>query len=154
MSPKWPAVERRHGGIQLPGDGAHRGGTDRPAQDGQQGGRHLAGREAEQKAGEDHAIDVLGAPRIGTHDLERAEGPGTRHRQLEVAELGQQVAVITAVAAIRLAELGHTREMLVDQLVHPALEELGHGLPGATAIVLAPFDIFGLHRLHHPTRGW
>src|SRR5919106_1005797 len=94
------------------------------------------------------------APGVGPHHLERAEGPRARHRQLDVAELGEQVTAIAAVAAISLAQLGHALEVVVDQLVHPAAQQLRDRVPGALAIVRAPFDPFGLHGLHHPERGW
>jgi hypothetical protein len=48
---------------------------------------------------------------------------------------GEQVTAIAAVAPIGLAELGHALEMLIDQLVHPAFEQLGERLPGSAAIV-------------------
>jgi hypothetical protein len=147
-------VEGGHGGIELPGHGAHRGGADRPAQDGQKGDRHLAGREAEQKAGEDHAIDILGAPGIRPHHLEGAEGAGARHVQLDHAELGEQPARVAAVATVGLDELRHALEVLVDQLVHPALEQLGERLAGGGSIILAPFDVLRLHGLHHRKCCW
>ena len=75
-------------------------------------------------------------------------------RQLEVAELGQQPAAIAAVAAIALAELGHALEVLVDQLVHPAFEDLGERLAGGGPIILAPLDLLGLHGLHHRECSW
>jgi hypothetical protein len=106
------------------------------------------------KAGQDHTIDIFGAPGVGPHHRERAEGPGAWHRQLDGAELGQQPAAIAAVAAIGLAKLGHALEVLVDQLVHPAFKQLGERLPGSAAIVLAPFEAFHLHSLHHLKRGW
>jgi hypothetical protein len=142
-------VEGGDRGIELPGHGAHRGGTDRAAEDRQERDGHLAGREAEQKAGEDHAVDVFGAPGIGPHHLECAEAAGTRHGQLDVAELGQQPAVIAAVAAVGLAKLRHALEVLVDQLLHPTFEQLGQRVAGTGAIILAPFHAFGLHRLQH-----
>jgi hypothetical protein len=148
------AMEGGDGGIELPGHGAHRGGTDRAAEDRQERDRHLAGREAEQEAGEDHAIDVLGPPRIGPHHLEGAEGPGARHRQLKIAELGQQPAAIAAVAAIGPAKLGHALEVLVEQLVHAAFEQLGERVPGGGPVILAPFRALGLHRLHHRECCW
>jgi hypothetical protein len=147
-------MERGHGSIELPGHGTHGRRADRPAQDRQQSDCHLAGREAEQEAGEDHAVDVLGAPRIGPHHLERAERPGARHVQLDHAELGEQPAAIAAGAAVGLAEFRHALEVLVDQLVHAAFEQLGERIAGALAIVLAPFEAFSLHGLHHAKRCW
>jgi hypothetical protein len=120
----------------------------------QQRARHLAGREAEQKTGEDHAVDILGAPGIGPHHRERAEGPGARHGQLDIAEFGEQVAAIAAVASVGRAELGHALEVLIDQLAHPAFEQLGERMAGPGPIILAPFRALGLHGLHHPKRGW
>jgi hypothetical protein len=96
----------------------------------------------------------LGAPGAPPHDPKRAEGPGKRHGQLEIAELGEQVAAIAAVAPIRLTELGHPLEVLIDRLAHPAFERLDQRLAGAGAIVLALFEAFNLHGLHHPKRGW
>ena len=141
-------------GIELLGHGAHRGGTDRPAQDGQQGDRDLAGRQAEQEAGEDHAVDVLGAPGVGPHHPEGAEGAGARHVELDHAELGEQPTRVAAVAPVGMAELGHALEVLVDQLVHAAAQQLCDRLTGALPIVLAPFDALGLDGLHHPKRAW
>jgi len=48
------------------------------------------------------------------------------------------VAAIAAVASIGLAELGQALEVLIDQRVHPAFEELDQGLPCAVAIVFSP----------------
>jgi hypothetical protein len=42
----------------------------------------------------------------------------------------------------------------VDQLVHPAFEDLGERLAGGGPIILAPFHVLGLHGLHHPKRCW
>jgi hypothetical protein len=67
---------------------------------------------------------------------------GCAARQLEVAEIGQEVTVIAAVAPIGLAELGHGLEVLADH--RPcALESsttAGESLPG----VRAPFAALGL----------
>jgi hypothetical protein len=142
-------VERCDRAIQLLGHGAHGGGTDRPAEHRQQGSRDLAGREPEHEAGEDHAIDVLGAPDVGLDHLERAEAPGARHVELDHAELNEQPARVTAVAPVGPAELGHALEVLVDQLAHPAFQQLGERVAGTGAIILTPFHAFGLHGLHH-----
>jgi hypothetical protein len=147
-------VEGGDRSIKLLCYGAHRGGADRPAQDGQQGARDLAGREAEQEAGEDQAIDVLGAPGVGPHHLERAERARARHVQLDGAELGQQPARVAAVAPVGLAELGHALELGVDQLVHAAFEQRGERIAGGGPVILAQFDVLGLHGLHHRERGW
>jgi hypothetical protein len=77
-----------------------------------------------------------------------------RHRQFEVAELGEQPARVAAVAPVGLAERGHALEVLVDHLVHPSTQQLCDSLTGALPIVLTPFDAFGLHGLHHSKRGW
>ena len=52
-------------------------------------GPGLEGNQLAVDRGEDHAVDVRGAARVGTHDRDRAETPGARHRQLDVAQLGQ-----------------------------------------------------------------
>jgi hypothetical protein len=44
--------------------------------------------------------------------------------------------------------------VLVDQLAHPAFQQLGERVSGTGAIILAPFHALRLHRLHHPKRGW
>ena len=147
-------MERGHGGTELLGHGAHRPRADRPAEHWQQRHGHLAGREAEQEAGEDHAVDVLGAPRVGADHLERAEGARARHVELDHAELGQQPAGVTAVAPVGLAGLGHARQVAIDRLGHPTFEQLGERLAGGGPIVLAPFHAFRLHGLHHPKPGW
>jgi hypothetical protein len=72
--------------------------------------------------------------------------------EFDVAELGQQMAVIAAVASISPAKLGHALEVVVDQLVHPAAQQLRNRLARALAIVLAPFNVLCLHGLHHPKR--
>jgi hypothetical protein len=145
-------MEGGDGGIELPGDGAHGGRADRPAEDWQQRDRHLAGRQPEHEARQDHAVDVLRPPGVGLHHLERAEGPGARHRQLDGAELGQQPAAITAVAAVGLAKRRNALEVLVDQLVRAAFEQLGARVAGTGAIVLAPFHALGPHGLQHGKR--
>jgi len=123
--------------------------ADRPAEDRQQRDRHLAGREPEQEAGEDHAIDVPGAPGVGADDLERAEGAGARHVQLDHPELGEQPARVSAVAAIGMAELRHALEMAIDQLAPAAFQQLGKRLPRRSTIIPAPFHAFGLDGLQH-----
>jgi hypothetical protein len=147
-------VEAGDCSIELLCYSAHRGRAERAAEHRQERGGHLAGREAEHEAGEDHAIDVSGPPSVGPHHLERAEAPGARHRQLDGAEFGQQPAAIAAVAAVGLTELRHALEVLVDQLAHAAFEQLGERMASGAAIVLAPFHAVGLHGLHHPKRGW
>jgi hypothetical protein len=64
------------------------------------------------------------------------------------------LAAIAAVASVSFAELGHALEVLVDQLAHPAFEELGERVASTGAIILAPFDALCLHGLHHPKRSW
>jgi hypothetical protein len=39
--------------------------------------------------------------------------------------------------------------VVVDQLVHAAFEQLGEGVAGTGAILLAPFHACGLHCLQH-----
>ena len=91
----------------------------------------------------------MGAPGVGAHHLERAEGPGAWHGEFEVAELGQQVAAIAAIASVSFAELGHALEVLIDQLAPPTFQRLGARLPGTGAIILAPVHALRLHGLQH-----
>ena len=64
--------------------------------------------------------------RIGTHHADRRKPPSARHRQLDLAELGQQMAPIGAVAPVSLIEQGHPIEMLIDRLRHLALQNGGN----------------------------
>jgi hypothetical protein len=112
-------MERGHGGIELFGHLAHGGRTARPAEDREQRCCHFAGGQPQDETRQDHAVDVVGAPGVGAHHLERAEGPGAWHGEFEVAELGQQVAAIAAIASVSFAELGHALEVLIDQLAPP-----------------------------------
>lgn len=85
-------MERRDGGIELLGDLADRAGADPPAQHGQERGSHLAGTEPEHKAGQDHAIDMAGAPGISAHHRERAVALGARNLKLDVPQPSQEIA--------------------------------------------------------------
>lgn len=69
--------------------------------------------------------------------------------ELDVAELGEQVPAIAAIAPVGLAELGQALEALIEQLLHPTFEQLGERVAGTGAIILAPFHACGLHRLQH-----
>jgi hypothetical protein len=75
----------------------------------------------------------------------RVRGTGA----LDVAELGEQPAPVAAVTAVGLAKLRHALELLVDQRIHAALEQLGQRLTRRLTIVLTPLDILGLHGLQH-----
>jgi hypothetical protein len=44
--------------------------------------------------------------------------------------------------------------VLVDQLAHPAFQQLGERVAGADAIILAPFHALGPHGLHHLKGNW
>jgi ABC-type methionine transport system permease subunit len=92
-----------------------------------------------------------GMASVGKGQFEAARAIGLGYWRMMVAELGQQVAALAAVAAVRFAELGHAK-VLIDQLAHAAFEQLDQSLAGGTAIVLARFDAFGRHRLHHRER--
>ena len=150
-----PAVEGGDRGIELPGHGAHRGRADRPAEDRQQRDRHLAGREAEHEAGEDHAVDVLGAPGIGAHHPERAEGPRARHRQLDDRRARSAASGDSSRCADRP---GRARPCArgarsISWPIRPSSSSAS-AWRAAGAVVLAPFDALGLHGLHHRKRGW
>jgi hypothetical protein len=95
---------------------------------------------------------VAGAPGIGAQHGQRAVAPGARHLELDVAQLGQQVAAIGAVAPVRLLARGHLIQVVVDRRRHAAGQDALQGIAGRPAVVLAPLDPFGLHGLHHPER--
>ncbi len=147
-----PGMKRGHRGIQCLGHPAHGAGTDRLAQHRQQRLGHLAGRQTQQKAGQDHAIDMLGPPGIGLHHGDRIEPPGARHLQLDPAELGQQVAHITAIAPISRPGGGDLRQVPIDPQGHLPLQDLGQRQPAGRAIILAPIVALQLHCLDHLER--
>jgi hypothetical protein len=71
-----------------------------------------SGKRSRGRAGsEDHAIDILGA--------------------LDLPEPGEQLTALTTIAPIGPAELGHELEVLIDQLVHAAAQQLCDRLTGA-----------------------
>ena len=141
-------MKGRHHRIELFGNRAHSGRADRPSEDRQQRLADFAHRKPQHKARQDHAVDLLGTPRIGTHHPNRRKPPGTRHRQLDVAKFGQQMASIRAIAPVGLVERGHLIEMTVDRLRHLALQDRRDRLPAETPVALAPFQPLRLHRLH------
>ena len=147
-----PLVEGGHGGIELLGHPADRARADRLPKDRQQRPGHLARRQAEHEAGEDQAIDMVGTAGVGAHHLEGAKSPGARHRKLDLAKLGQQPAPVTAVSPVGLAALGHALEMPIDRTTHTGCEHIDDRRTGSRTVILAPFDAFGLHGLHHPKR--
>jgi len=53
-----------------------------------------------------------------------------------------------------LVAFGEALEIPVDGLGHAVLEQLGQRLAGGAAVILAPFDVVGLHGLHHAKRCW
>lgn len=134
------AVERCHGGIEDLGDFTDCCGADPPAEHRQQSARDLARGEPQHEARQDHAIDVSGAPGIGAHHGERAVAPRARHAELDVAQLGQQVAGVRPVAPIGLTAFGHLFEVTVDRGLHPAGQNRLQGVSGRPPIVLTPFD--------------
>ena len=62
--------------------------------------------------------------------------PGARNRQLDVAELGQQMTRIGAVAAVGGIKRGHAIEILIDRLVHLAAQD---GADRLAAESMCPF---------------
>ena len=146
------AVEGGDRRIEGLGDLADRSGADPPAQHRQQGAGHLAGRQPEDEAGQDHAVDVAGPAGIGAQHGERAVAPGARHMELDVAQLGQQVTGIRTIAPVRLSARGHLIQVAVDRRRHAPGQDALQGLAGRPAVVLAPFDPLRLHGLHHPER--
>jgi hypothetical protein len=149
-----PLMESGDRRVQLLADLTDRARADRSPEDRQQRLGHLARRQAEDEAGEDHAVDVAHPAAVGLDHPERAEGPRARHRELERAELGQQPAPIAAVAPVGLAAFGHGCEVPVDRYGHAGGEHLNHRRTSGCTVVFTPFHAFGLHGLHHSKRGW
>jgi hypothetical protein len=114
-------VEGGNHRVELLGHRAHRGRADRPSEDGQQRLAHLAHRQPENEARQDHAIDLFGTPRVGTDHRNRREPARARHRQLDIPELGQQMAPVATVAAIGFSARGHPFKVLIDRLAHLTL---------------------------------
>ena len=147
-------MKRRHRGIQRLGHPAHGARTDRLAQHRQQRLAHLAGRQPQQEAGQDHAIEMLGPPGIGLHHGDRIEPPGARHLELDAAQLGHQLADITAVAPIRRASGRHLRQVSIHPQGHLPLQNLGQRRSAGSAIIFAPIVILQTHRLDHREGLW
>ena len=101
----------------------------RAPQDRQQRLAHLAGGQTEHEAGQDHAVERRGAARIGAHHRDRRKPPSARHRQLDLAQLAQQMAPVGAVAPVGLVEHRHALQMLVNRASHLVLHDAGKRLP-------------------------
>jgi hypothetical protein len=142
-------MERRHRRVERLGDFADRAGADRAPEQGQQDLADLARREAEDEAGQDGAVDLGRTPCIGLEHPLGAEAPCPRHFELDVAEFGQQMAPITAIAAIRRLLEAQPVQPFVDSFLHPAFDDLDQCLTTQRAIALAPFQPVSAHCLHH-----
>jgi len=93
-------------------------------------------------------VDLPGAARIGANDLGRAVAARPRNVELEVAELGQQMPPIVAIAAIGGGVGLELVEIAVDRRRHLTFDDLLQGLPAKGAITLAPIQAVRLHCLH------
>jgi radical SAM superfamily enzyme len=91
---------------------------------------------------------LLGTPRVGTQHTNRREAAGARHQQLDLAQLGQQMPSVRAVAPVGHVKRGHAIEVIVDRLVHLPGENSGDRLAAKTAVTFAPFQTLRLHALH------
>ena len=114
--------------VQQLGDLADRGGADPLAQDGHQRFADLAGRQPECEAGQDQAVDVALAAGVGLQHGHRAEAPSARHAQLEVAERGQEVAPIGAVAPVAHPVALGLRQVTPHLALHVLLQDPAQGL--------------------------
>ena len=141
-----------HHAVELLGNGAHCCRADRPPEDRQQRLAHLAYRQPENKTGQDHTIELFGAPRIGAQHRDRRKAPGAWHRQFDVAELGQQMPPVAAVAPVGGVEPGHPIEMVIDGLPHLSLQDERDRAAAETTIALAPLQTLSLHALHQLKR--
>ena len=74
--------------------------ADLLAKHGKQRLAELAGRQAEHEAGKDDAVNLDLPPGIGADHRGRAEAPGARYAKLDIAEPGQQMASVVAVAPV------------------------------------------------------
>ena len=68
------------------------GGADRRAQDGPKHGVYLAGGHLQDKACQDHAVNVRSPANLGTHHRDRVQAPGAADAKLDVVAPGEQVA--------------------------------------------------------------
>ena len=142
------AVEGRDRRVERPGDPADGRGRDRAAEQAQQDLADLAGRQPQHEAGQDRPVDLRRAPCIAPQNPGRAEAPGARHVELDVAELAQQAAPVAAVAPVAHGAPVETVEPAVHRLGHPALDNLGQRAPAERAVALAPVQTARLHLLH------
>ena len=105
-------------------------------------------RKPEDETGHDHAVELLGTPRVGTQHTNRREAAGARHQQLDLAQLGQQMPSVRAVAPVGHVKRRHPIQVLVDGLVHLAGKNDGNRPAAETAVALAPLQSLRLHALH------
>jgi hypothetical protein len=122
--------------------------TDRAPEQGKQRLAHLACRQAEHEAGEDNPVDLPRAPRIGANNLGRAVAAGPQNVELDIAELGQKMPPIIAIAAIGSVVSLELVEIAVDRRRHLVFDDLLQGSPAEGTITLAPIQAARLHRLH------
>ena len=133
---------------------AHRAGADPSAEHRGERRRNLAGRQPEHEAGQDHAVDVAGSTGVGAHDSQGAETPCARYRKFDVAKLGHEMTAVRAVAPVALVQRCHLGKMAIDPGRHAFLRNVLERRARRASVILAPFDPFGLHDLHHPKRTW
>ena len=149
-----PAMEGGDRPVQGLGHLAHRAGADPSAEHRGERRRNLAGRQPEHEAGQDHAVDVAGSTGVGAHDSQGAETPCARYRKFDVAKLGHEMTAVRAVAPVALVQRCHLGKMAIDPGRHAFLKNVLERRARRASVILAPFDPFGLHDLHHPKRTW
>jgi hypothetical protein len=86
--------------------------------------------------------------RIGANNLGRAVAAGPRDAELDVAEFGQKMPPIIAIAAIGSVVGLELVEIAVDSRGHLVFDDLRHGSPAEGTIALGPIQAVRLHRLH------
>jgi hypothetical protein len=86
--------------------------------------------------------------RIGANNLDRAVTTGPRDVKLDVAELGQKMPLIVAIAAIGSIVGIKLLEITIDRRGDLAFNDFLKRLPAKRAITLAPIQAARLHCLH------
>lgn len=134
--------------IELLGNRAHRRWADGRPRIGSSASLTLRTESPRTKQARIMLVELLGTPRIGAHDRDRRKAAGARHRELDLAQLAQQIRRYEPLRRVGLIERRHPIQMLVDCVTHLAGENEGDRRAAKTTIALAPLQTLRLHCLH------
>ena len=147
-----PPVEGGDRLIEGLGHRADGRGADLASEQGKQRLADLPGGQAEHEAGEDDVVDLGLAAGIGADHPGRAEAAGARHTKLDVAEHGQEMALVVAIAPVGGLLAVELIEIAVDRRRHLGLDQPRHRPTAKLTVAFAPLQSVGTHRLHELER--